>query len=63
MVLQVHDELVFEVPPDELDSVAPAVRDAMEHAMSLDVPLKVDVKAGKNWAETEIVPDIERGAS
>ena len=59
MVLQVHDELVFEVPPNELDLVAPVIRSAMEQAMSLDVPLKVDVKAGKNWCETEIVREEE----
>lgn len=59
MVLQVHDELVFEVPPDELDQVAPIIRDAMENAYPLDVPVKVDVKAGKNWCETEIVDEPE----
>ncbi|MDO8683760.1 MAG: DNA polymerase I [Armatimonadota bacterium] len=51
MVLQVHDELVFEVPPDELDRVAPVIRSAMENAAPLDVDLKVDVKVGRNWCE------------
>ena len=53
MVLQVHDELLFEVPPDEIDRVAPLVRSAMEDAYKMRVPVKVDVKVGKNWAEME----------
>jgi DNA polymerase I len=55
MVLQVHDELVFEVPPEELDVVAPVVRYVMENAFALDVELKVDVKVGRNWCEMESV--------
>ena len=51
MLLQVHDELVFDVPKDELTEVADLVRETMESAMVLDVPLKVDVKAGPNWLE------------
>lgn len=55
MVLQVHDELLFEVPPDEIDRVATLVRSGMEGACKMNVPVKVDVKIGKNWAEmTEI---------
>ena len=50
MILQVHDELVFEVPEDELAEMAALVRDTMEHAVELAVPLKVEVKAGTNWA-------------
>lgn len=55
MLLTVHDELVFEVPPEELKDVARLVREEMIGAMKLDVPLKVDVSAGKNWLETEEV--------
>ncbi|HEX2986920.1 MAG TPA: DNA polymerase I [Chloroflexota bacterium] len=55
MVLQVHDELVFEVPPSEADHIVPIVRDLMETAYPLIVPLKTDVKLGKNWAEMESV--------
>jgi DNA polymerase-1 len=55
MLLTVHDELVFEVPPKELKRVAALVRDGMAGAMTLDVPLKVDVAAGKNWLEVEDV--------
>ena len=51
MILQVHDELVFDVPEDELREVADLVRETMESAVVLDVPLKVDVKAGRNWLE------------
>ena len=53
MVLQVHDELVFEVPPAELPEVAPMIRSVMENAFALDVELKVDVKVGANWCEME----------
>ncbi|MEO5340667.1 MAG: DNA polymerase I [Magnetococcus sp. MYC-9] len=51
MVLQVHDELVLEVAEEELDAVQGLVRETMEGAMSLRVPLKVDVGVGANWAE------------
>jgi DNA polymerase-1 len=51
MILQVHDELVFDVPEDELREVVDLVRETMESAVVLDVPLKVDVKAGRNWLE------------
>lgn len=54
MLLQVHDELLFEVPPGELAKVAELVRDGMEHAYRLAVPLKVDVKSGPNWAEMNL---------
>jgi DNA polymerase-1 len=51
MLLQVHDELVFEVPLSELEAVKSLVVEAMEHAIQLDVPIKVDVGAGCNWFE------------
>ncbi|MBN1957848.1 MAG: DNA polymerase I [Desulfuromonadales bacterium] len=51
MLLQVHDELVLEVPEDELELVKGIVRNEMEQAVSLDLPLKVDIGTGKNWAE------------
>jgi len=51
MLLQVHDELVFEVPEDELEQVRELIRIEMEAAVDLDVPLKVDIGIGKNWAE------------
>lgn len=51
MILQVHDELLLEVPESELDRVKKVVRDAMETAVRLDVPLKVDMGVGRNWLE------------
>ncbi len=54
MLLQVHDELVFEVPALEMDTVTALVRDEMEHAASLSVPLVVDVGNGRNWLETKM---------
>ena len=53
MTLQVHDELVLEVPEGELEVVAPLVKSTMEGAFQLDAPLKVDMKVGKNWLEME----------
>lgn len=53
MLLQVHDELLFEAPLRELDSLAELVIDAMCHAASLSVPLEVDVGTGENWVETK----------
>ncbi len=51
MLLQVHDELVLEVPLAELDATRELVRDCMENAVALDVPLRVDFGHGKNWLE------------
>lgn len=51
MLMQVHDELVFEVKETELDVVIEKVRELMEQSMQLDVPLKVDVGVGDNWDE------------
>ncbi len=53
MLLQVHDELVFEVPNDELDVAQTLVKQEMEHAAELSVPLVVDVGVGRNWMETK----------
>lgn len=53
MLLQVHDELVFESPPGELDALQALVRDQMENAAELSVPLVVDIGVGKNWLETK----------
>ncbi|NOT58130.1 MAG: DNA polymerase I [Deltaproteobacteria bacterium] len=51
MLLQVHDELLFEVPELELERVKALVREVMEGVMSLRVPLRVDIGTGRNWAE------------
>jgi DNA polymerase I len=53
MLLQIHDELVFEVPAEELLGLTRLVTEEMVGAGRLEVPLKVDVEAGPNWAETE----------
>ena len=51
MLLQVHDELVFEAPDEELDRVIPMIKEEMEGVYSLRVPLKVDINKGRNWDE------------
>ncbi|WP_293149349.1 MULTISPECIES: DNA polymerase I [unclassified Microcoleus] len=53
LLLQVHDELIFEVPPDEWEELQPKIRTAMESALPLSVPLIVDIHAGQNWMETK----------
>ncbi|MEJ5064003.1 DNA polymerase I [Erwinia sp. MYb375] len=49
MIMQVHDELVFEVRADAVDSASAKIRDLMEGSMKLDVPLRVDIGVGDNW--------------
>jgi DNA polymerase-1 len=51
MLLQVHDELVFDVYNDELEKIQPMIKSEMENAFKLDVPLIVDLGMGKNWLE------------
>ena len=51
MIMQVHDELVLEVPIDEVDKIKELIREEMEGVMELKVPLKVDIHVGKNWSE------------
>ena len=51
MILQVHDELLFEVPESEREVVTDIVKREMEGVLTLSVPLRVDMKYGKNWAE------------
>jgi DNA polymerase-1 len=53
MVLQIHDELVFEVAPDEVERLGALVRSEMSEVLSLRTPLKVDLKVGDNWADCE----------
>ncbi|MGP1382036.1 MAG: DNA polymerase I [Thainema sp.] len=53
LLLQVHDELVFEAPPDEWAELSPKIQTAMESAVQLEVPLRVEVHAGQNWMETK----------
>lgn len=51
MILQIHDELIFEVPDEEIDSLKAIVRTSMEEVVPLKVPLIVDISLGKNWKE------------
>ena len=53
MLLQVHDELVFEVPPEEVEALSQLVRHHMENVVELQVPLVVDIGVGPNWLEAK----------
>ena len=53
LLLQVHDELVFEVPPDEVAELQPKIKAVMESAVELSVKLEVDIHTGKNWMEAK----------
>jgi len=53
LLLQVHDELVLEAPPEELDAVIPLIRTTMDSAYQMAVPLKVDVEIGPNWRDLQ----------
>ncbi|MFH1442270.1 MAG: DNA polymerase I [Candidatus Omnitrophota bacterium] len=53
MLIQVHDELVFDVPEEEFIKFSALVKDKMENVLKLDVPIRVDMKKGKNWLEME----------
>jgi DNA polymerase-1 len=51
MILQVHDELLFDVPEAELERVKPLIREEMEGVMPLKIHLRVDIREGRNWSE------------
>jgi DNA polymerase-1 len=53
MLLQVHDELVFETDEAELPELASLVKELMETALPLDIPLEVDLKVGENWEQMD----------
>lgn len=53
LLLQVHDELVLEVPREEWPSLESKIKTTMEEAVSLTIPLLVEIKAGDNWMETK----------
>ena len=53
MLLQVHDELVFEAPPEERDDLRDLVKKEMETVYQLSVPLSVDTGAGPNWRDAK----------
>ena len=54
LILQIHDELVFDLPTCELNILAGLVKEQMENVMKLEVPIKVDMKKGKNWLEMSV---------
>ena len=53
MIMQVHDELIFELPQEELATRTAQIKELMQNAVKLRVPLLVSAKAGKNWYELE----------
>ena len=53
LLLQVHDELVFELPPSEVEELKPQIKTMMENVIELKIPLFVDVHVGHNWMETK----------
>ena len=53
LLLQVHDELIFEVRPELWEEVRSLIQNTMENAVSLSVPLQVDIHSGTNWMETK----------
>lgn len=51
MILQIHDELIFEIPDEEIEAFIPLVRETMQNIIKLKIPLIVDITIGKNWKE------------
>ena len=51
MILQVHDELVFDIHKDEMQTLQPLIKDTMEAAYKMSIPLTVDLGQGNNWLE------------
>jgi DNA polymerase-1 len=59
LTMQIHDELIFDVAKDSLEEFLPMLKNKMENSFNLSVPLKVNIKAGKNWADAEQIDKIE----
>ncbi len=57
MILQVHDELIFEVPDEQMEKTVQVAREVMENTIKLDVPLTTDARIGRNWGELESLGD------
>ena len=53
MIIQVHDELVFDVPNNEKEKIEKIIKDTMENVCELSVPLNVEIAYGKNWREAK----------
>ncbi|HYL26946.1 MAG TPA: DNA polymerase, partial [Candidatus Nitrosotalea sp.] len=60
MLLQIHDELIFEVRNAHLGDTAALVRTHMENAIALSVPLEVTLKSGRNWYDVDPIHEAER---
>lgn len=60
MILQVHDELIFDVPTHELCEVAPLIKQEMEQVVELGVPLVVDLKVGPNWYDVRKIEEVTK---
>jgi DNA polymerase-1 len=58
LLLQIHDELVFESPAERVAELAELLRSEMEHALEVSVPLKVDISAGPNWLDVETLAAV-----
>ncbi len=63
MTLQIHDELLFEVPPDQVAAAARAIQEVMAATYPLKVPLRTDAKVGNNWADCEPLTNAAEAAS
>ena len=55
LLLQIHDELVFEAAPEDIQALSEIVRQEMVEAVELTVPIRVDIKTGDNWAACEVL--------
>ena len=53
LLLQIHDELIFDTPEEEVPAVMETVRDCMEHVIGLPVPLVAEIRSGKSWYDTK----------
>ena len=53
LIMQVHDELIVETVPDELDKIKEIMYEAMEHVINLSVPLDIDLNTGKSWYDAK----------
>ena len=53
MILQIHDELIFKVPKEEIEIIKPIIKNAMESAMNLLIPLQVEGEEGKTWYDAK----------
>ncbi|MCF7871085.1 MAG: DNA polymerase I [Candidatus Omnitrophica bacterium] len=59
LIMQIHDELIFDVEKNSLKNFLPVLKEKMENSFNLSVPLKVNIKAGKNWAEVEEIRNMK----